>query len=223
MFKILIAEDDDAIRKLMTDILRENGYDPLPVRDGAEALDVLARVETDLLMLDVMMPGLDGFELTSQLRAAGYDMPILMVTAKEAQTDKKRGFLVGTDDYMVKPVDEEEMLLRIAALLRRSKIASERKVTVGGTTLVYDDLSVEAGGEVIEMPQKEFLLLFKLLSYTGKTFTRRQLMDDIWGFDTDSGEHTVNVHINRLRERFKENPDFEITTVRGIGYKAVKL
>ncbi len=223
MFKILVAEDDAGTRKLMEDVLLENGYEPILAKDGLEVLDILDHKHVDLIIMDIMMPHKDGYQLTSELREAGYELPILMVSAKQTQPDKKKGFIVGTDDYMVKPVDEEELLLRIAALLRRSKIVSERKLTVGNTTLIYDAFSVESNGTVTELPQKEFLLLFKLLSYNNKIFTRSQLMDEIWDYDSQSDEHTVNVHINRLRDRFKDNNDFKIVTVRGLGYKAVKL
>ena len=179
------------------------------------------RKHVDLIILDVMMPRMDGYEFTNTLRSAGCSIPILMVTARETQNDKKRGFIIGADDYMVKPVDEEEMILRIAALLRRSQIAGERKLTVGQTTLFYDSLSIKTPKGLMELPQKEFLLLFKLLSYPNKIYTRRQLMDEIWDMDSESDERTVDVHVSRVRERFRENTDFEIITVRGLGYKAV--
>jgi len=222
MVRILVAEDDNGARRLMEDILADSGYEPVAARDGAEALEVLDHKHIDLLIVDVMMPNMDGYTLTKELREGGSTLPILMVTAKVTQEDKKRGFRLGVDDYMTKPVDEEELLLRIAALLRRSKIAAERKLVVGRTELLYDSLTVLQDGKAMELPQKEFLLLYKLLSYNNKIFTRRQLMDEIWDLDSDSDEHTVNVHINRLRERFRGNPDFEIVTVRGLGYKAVK-
>ena len=190
--------------------------------DGVEALEVLDRKHVDLIVLDIMMPRMDGYEFTETLRASGCDLPILMVTAKEKPADKRRGFIIGTDDYMVKPVDEEEMILRIAALLRRSRIVNEHRLTVGSTVLDYDSLSVTTQEGTVELPKKEFLLLFKLLSYQNKIFTRRQLMDEIWDMDSESDERTVDVHINRLRDRFRSDPDFEIVTVRGLGYKAVK-
>jgi two-component system alkaline phosphatase synthesis response regulator PhoP len=174
-----------------------------------------------LIILDVMMPRMDGYELSDTLRKGNCNLPILMVTAKETPADKKKGFIVGTDDYMVKPVDEEEMLLRIAALLRRSKIVNEHKLIVGKTVLDYDSLTVSQDGNVQELPNKEFMLIYKLLSYPNKIFTRRSLMDEIWDMNSDTDERTVDVHINRLRDRFKENQDFEIITVRGLGYKAV--
>lgn len=222
MFHIMVVEDDLNTRKLMKTVLEQNGYEPVLAKDGEEGLELLDRVQVDLIVLDIMMPAMDGYEFTEILRSGGWNIPILMVTAKESPSDKKKGFIVGTDDYMVKPVDEEEMLLRIAALLRRSKIVNEHKLTIGDTILSYDELTVTYREQVQVLPNKEFLLLYKLLSYAGKIFTRRQLMDELWSMDSDTDERTVDVHINRLRDRFKENRDFEILTVRGLGYKAVK-
>ena len=221
MFRILVVEDDKNARRLMAAVLTRYGYEPVCAADGVEALEILDHKHIDLVILDVMMPRMDGYEFTNTLRMAGNTLPILMVTARETQDDKKRGFIIGADDYMVKPVDEEEMILRIAALLRRSQIAGEKKLTVGGTTLFYDALSVETGTGFLELPQKEFLLLFKLLSYPNKIYTRRQLMDEIWDMDSESDERTVDVHVSRLRDRFRDSPDFDILTVRGLGYKAV--
>ena len=221
MFQIMVVEDDKNVRRLMETVLTRYGYEPIPARDGVEALEIMDRKHVDLIVLDVMMPRMDGYEFTNILRTGGCNIPILMVTARETQNDKKRGFIVGADDYMVKPVDEEEMVLRIAALLRRSKIAGERKLTVGSTTLLYDSFSVKTAEGMQELPQKEFLLLFKLLSYPNKIYTRRQLMDEIWDMDSESDERTVDVHVSRVRERFRNCPDFEIVTVRGLGYKAV--
>lgn len=222
MFNIMVVEDNDNTRKLMEAVLLENGYKPILARDGLEALDILDKQHIDLIVLDIMMPNMNGYELTKELREARFNLPILMVTAKESPSDKKQGFIFGTDDYMVKPVDEEEMILRIAALLRRSKIASEHKLVFGETQLNYDELTVKQKGKIELLPQKEFMLLFKLLSYPNKIFTRRQLMDEIWGMDSDTDGRTVDVHINRLREKFKDTEDFQIITVRGLGYKAVK-
>ena len=222
MFHILVVEDNDNTRKLMQAVLSQNGYEPIPARDGLEALEVLDRKHVDLIVLDIMMPRMDGYEFTETLRASGCEIPILMVTAKEKPADKHKGFIIGTDDYMVKPVDEEEMLLRIAALLRRSRIVNEHRLEIGATMLDYDSLTVTSDLGVVELPKKEFMLLFKLLSYPNKIFTRRQLMDEIWDMDSESDERTVDVHINRLRDRFRRNNDFEIVTVRGLGYKAVK-
>jgi Response regulators consisting of a CheY-like receiver domain and a winged-helix DNA-binding domain len=221
MFCILIVEDDDSTRKLMEAIFLLNGYKVLLAEDGIAALDVIGSRHVDLVVLDLMMPRMDGFEFTAALRGANNHVPILMVTAKEAIADKRKGFLVGADDYMVKPVDEEEMLLRVKALLRRSRIANERRLTIGETVLDYDALTVARGESVMELPNKEFMLLFKLLSYQSKIFTRRCLMDEIWEMNSDTDIRTVDVHVNRLRDRFKDNPDFEIVTVRGLGYKAV--
>ena len=207
----------------MQDTLADAGYEPMLAADGQEALDLLMQKRVGLMILDVMMPKLDGFSLLSTIRHSGSQLPVLVLTAKEAMADKKQGLRLGADDYMTKPADEEELLLRIGALLRRAQAISSRRLTVGGTTLVYDSLSVECGGSVTELPRKEFQLLYKLLSCPDKTYTRRQLMDEIWDLGSDSDEHTVNVHINRLRDRLKENRDFAIVTVRGLGYKAVRL
>lgn len=222
MFSIMVVEDDTNTRKLTCDMLEENGYSVIAAHDGAQALELLDSHHVDLMIADIMMPNMDGYELTEQLRRAGNNMPIIMVTAKEAPADKKRGFIYGTDDYMVKPVDEEELLLRITALLRRAQIANERKITVGATVFDYDTLTVHEPSGATELPPKEFMLIYKLLSYPGKIFTRRNLIDEIWDLSSESDERTVDVHVNRLRERFKDNTDFEIVTVRGLGYKGVK-
>ncbi len=221
MLRIMIVDDNENTRKLMKTVLSQNGYDTICACDGIEGLELLDKIHIDLIILDVMMPRMNGFEFTRTLRDCGWETPILMVTAKESHLDKKEGFLAGTDDYMVKPVDDEEMLLRIAALLRRSKIASERKLTIGSTVLNHDSLTVTTPEGTTELPQKEFMLLFQLLSYKDKIFTRRQLMDEIWDMDSETDERTVDVHINRLRDKFKSNPDFSIVTIRGLGYKAV--
>lgn len=222
MRNILVVEDDLNTRKLVEAVLLEERFIPVLTANAQEALDILARQHIDLMITDIMMPGMDGYSLTEQLRDAGYDFPILMVTAKETIKDKRKGFVVGTDDYMVKPVDEEELILRVKALLRRAKIVHDRKITVGTVTLHYDSMAVSRASERITLPQKEFLLLYKLLSYPDMIFTRMQLMDEIWGYDSQTDEHTVSVHIGRLRERFDAWPEFNIVTVRGIGYKAVK-
>ncbi len=221
MFNILVVEDDAALRKMMQSVLQRNGYRPLLAEDGQAALDILEREQADLIITDIMMPNMDGYELTELLRQSNYNMPILMVTVKETYTDKHRGFSAGIDDYMVKPIDINEMILRVRALLRRAQIANEHRLQVGSTLLDWDSLQVYFDNQQLSLPQKEFYLLFTLLSYQGKIFTRQQLLDEIWGMDTESDERTVDVHINRLRDRFKNNPDFEIITVRGLGYKAV--
>lgn len=222
MFQILVVEDDKSMRKFMEAVLQSEGYQTVLAEDGEQALQILDTRHIDLLITDIMMPGIDGYTLTGNLREAGYQLPVLMITAKETVKDRRKGFLVGTDDYMIKPVDEEEMLLRIKALLRRAKIVNEKKLTIGRVTLNYDLLTVTRGNEHITLPQKEFYLLYKLLSYPEQIFTRMQLMDEIWGMDSQSDEHTVSVHIGRLRERFYNWPEFEIVTVRGLGYKAVR-
>ena len=222
MFHILAVDDDKNTRMLLRAVLEAENYSVLTADNGEEALKVLDANHIDLVVLDVMMPKMDGYEFTRTLRQSDNALPILMISAKQLPADKKRGFLVGTDDYMTKPLDEEELLLRIKALLRRARIVSERKIVVGDAVLDYDSLTVSRKGEVQELPQKEFLLLYKLLSYPGKIFTRIQLMDEIWGADSETGWETVTVHIGRLRKRFENWPEFEIVSVRGLGYKAVK-
>ncbi|CQR58380.1 response regulator transcription factor [Paenibacillus riograndensis] len=223
MFNILVVEDDSKLRQLFCTVLTKNGYRAIPAVNGEDALTVLDKEYIDLIICDIMMPLMDGYELTRTLRDNNNNLPVLMVTARETFADKQQGFLVGIDDYMVKPINVNEMLLRVGALLRRAKIISERRIEWGATILDYDALTVIQGQESILLPQKEFYLLYKLISYPNKIFTKQQLMDEIWGMDTESDEHTVVVHINRLRERFRESTDFEIVTVRGLGYKAVKL
>ena len=222
MINILVVEDDKHTRKLLETILKREGYSVLKAEDGVIAMEVLENNHVDLIILDIMMPNMDCYEFAKELRDAECMIPILMATAKQLPEDKKRGFIVGTDDYMTKPIDTEEMLLRIKALLRRSQIASARKLTIGKVTLDYDTLTVSREDEKQTLPQKEFYLLYKLLSYPDRIFTRIQLMDEIWGMETESGDTTVNVHINRLRKRFDYYPEFEIISVRGLGYKAVK-
>ncbi|KNF09004.1 signal transduction response regulator [Gottschalkia purinilytica] len=222
MFNILVVEDDHKLRKLMCTVLSKNGYQPFPAKDGLEALDILDKQYIDLIISDIMMPNMDGYELAESLRSANYNMPILIVTAKESFHDKKKAFLIGTDDYMVKPIDVNEMILRVGALFRRAKITNEHKLTFGESTLNYDTFTVCLNEEELVLPQKEFLLLYKLMSYPNKIFTRQTLMDEIWGPDSETDIRTVDVHVNRLRERFKECKKFEIITVRGLGYKVVK-
>lgn len=223
MFQILIVDDNESIRNLMKTYLLRDGYQVLTASDGIEALNVLEKDHVDLMIADIMMPNMDGYTLTKDLRDANYNFPILMVTAKESFEDKKKGFIVGTDDYMVKPIDFDEMLLRIAALLRRAKITNDHKIVIGSVTLDYDTLTVSTKTEEILLPKKEFQLLFKLLSYPKKIFTRQDLMDEIWGFDNETDIRTVDVHIKRLREKFDELEEFKIITVRGLGYKAERL
>lgn len=222
MFNILVVEDDPKITNLYQTILKINKYNPFIANNGNAALDVLDKEYIDLIITDIMMPEMDGFELTKILRENGYNMPILIITARESFEDKEKGYLFGTDDYMTKPINWDEMFLRIGALLRRANMVNERIITCGATIIDLDSRTVNHGEEVITLPLKEFNLLYKLISYPNKIFTRQQLMDEIWGMDSESDERTVDVHINRLRERFKDCDDFEIITVRGLGYKVVK-
>ena len=222
MFRIMVVDDDKNTRMLLKAVLEAENYTVYTAENGEEALAVMDANHIDLVVLDVMMPKMDGYAFTRTLRESDNNLPILMVSAKQLPQDKRQGFLVGTDDYMTKPIDEEEMLLRIRALLRRARIVSERRIVVGGVVLDYDSLTVTREGKSQELPQKEFMLLYKLLSYPGKIFTRIQLMDEIWGADSETGWETVTVHIGRLRKRFEGWPEFEIVSVRGLGYKAVK-
>lgn len=222
MFSILVVDDDKNTRLFLKAVLEGAGYSVYTANNGVDALNVMDLEHVDLVVLDVMMPIMDGYELTKILRNSQNNLPILMISAKQLPKDKHMGFLAGTDDYITKPIDDEEMLYRIKALLRRAKIASEHKIFIGNVVLDYDSLTVTKGNEVIELPQKEFLLLFKLLSYPGKIFTRIQLMDEIWGADSETGWETVTVHIGRLRKRFEGWDEFQIEAVRGLGYKAVK-
>ncbi len=223
MFKILIAEDDRELRQLFSRVLVKNGYSVIGVSDGAEALCEIENQFFDIIISDIMMPRVDGYELVRALREAGNNTPVLMITAKDAFDDMQAGFSSGSDDYMVKPINVNEMVLRVGALLRRSQIANERRLTIGQTILECDSLTVNTGREQMILPQKEFMLLYKMASYPGKIFTRQQLMDDIWGYDSGSDTHTVDVHIGRLREKFGDSQDFKIITMRGVGYKVVKL
>ena len=222
MFQILVVDDDRHTRMLLKAVLQAENYTVFTAENGEDALDVMDKEHIDLVVLDIMMPKMDGYEFTRTLRESNNNLPILMVSAKQLPADKQKGFLVGTDDYITKPIDEMEMLLRIKALLRRARIANERRIVVGDVILDYDALTVSRNGQVQELPQKEFMLLYKLLSYPGKIFTRIQLMDEIWGTDSDTGWETVTVHIGRLRKRFEGWKEFEIVSVRGLGYKAVK-
>jgi DNA-binding response OmpR family regulator len=221
MVNILLVDDNEKIRKLMEIYLKQEGYHVHHAGNGEKALEVLAVTNADLVIADIMMPEMDGYELTKELRDAQFKMPILMVTAKDAFSDKKTGFEIGADDYMTKPVDMKELVLRVKALLRRSKISSEKQIKIGDTVLDFNSLEVRTPSETIILPKKEFYLLYKLLSYPKKIFTRQELMDEIWGLDSEADERTVDVHIKRLREKFGEFSEFEIVTVRGLGYKGV--
>ena len=222
MFHILVVDDDKHTRMLLSAILQNAHYTVTTATNGEEALEVMEHEHIDLVVLDIMMPKMNGYEFTKFVRETDSALPILMVTAKQTPADEKQGFLVGTDDYITKPIDEDKLLMRIKALLRRAKIVSEQKIVIGDVTLDYTSFSVTKNGNTQELPQKEFLLLYKLLSYPGQIFTRIQLMDEIWGTDSETGWETVTVHIGRLRKRFEEWQEFEIESVRGLGYKAVK-
>ncbi len=222
MFTILVVEDNADMRELFCTVLESNGYLAIPAFNGEEALDIIDREYIDLIITDLMMPGIDGYELIQSLRDANYTLPILIITAKDQFNAMRLGFKSGADDYMIKPINVKELVLRVEALLRRSKISSEKKITVGNTVLDYDALTVTLNGKEMILPQKEFYLLYKLLSYPNKIFTRQQMMDEIWGMLSETDERTINTHINRLRQRFADCKDFEIVTVRGLGYKAVK-
>lgn len=221
MFKVLVVEDDRSLQNLFCKTLERNRFQAFGADNAEMALDLLDREYIDLIVTDIMMPGMDGFELIRQIRDAMIDIPILIITAKSAILDKQIGFLSGADDYMVKPIDINELILRVNALLRRSKSVHEKKLVFGNTTLEYNTWTVTDNSGVQVLPQKEFLLLYKLLSYPGQIFTRQQILDDIWGMNYEDS-HTLDVHISRLRERFKKNTDFEIVTIRGLGYRAVK-
>ena len=222
MLKILIAEDDRELRQLFSHVLRKHGYTVTGVAHGQQALEAMETDFFDMIISDIMMPVMDGYELVQQLRSVGNTSPVLMITAKEAFDDMRMGFQSGVDDYMVKPINVNEMVLRVGALLRRAQMVNDRRQTIGGTLLECDSLTVTVDGESTILPQKEFMLLYKMAAFPGKIFTRKQLMDDIWGYDSDSDTHTVDVHIGRLRERFRDNKDFKIVTIRGVGYKVVK-
>ena len=223
MMKLLIAEDDRELRQLFSHVLTRQGYTVFGVSDGMEALAAMDADFYDLIITDIMMPNMDGYELVRQLREVGNTTPVLMITAKDAFDDMRLGFQSGVDDYMIKPINVNERVLRVQALLRRAQMINDRRQVIGETVLECDSLTVIANGESVVLPQKEFMLLYKMAAYPGKIFTRQQLMDEIWGYDSESDTHTVDVHIGRLRERFRDNTDFKIVTIRGLGYKVVKL
>ena len=222
MINILLVEDDQKLNKLFYTVLSKQGFNVHIANNGIEAFNILENNHIDLIISDIMMPKMDGYEFTENVRKINEDIPILMITAKDDFNSKQKSFLIGIDDYMVKPIDVNEMILRVHALLRRIKIVHDKKQVVGSTVLEYDSLTITRNDESIVLAQKEFYLLYKLLSYPNKVFTRNQLMDEIWGVDSPSDLQTIDVHINRLRRRFENNPDFKIVTVRGLGYKVVK-
>lgn len=222
MFHILVVEDNRDLRELFCSALNENGYRALGADNGYRALEILSDTVIDLIVADIMMPKTDGFALTKYLRDAGIYCPLLIVTARDDYESLQKAFILGADDYMIKPINVNEMLIRVKALLRRAKISSERKIVIGSTVIDFESMTVQTNGNEVVLPLKEFNLLFKLLSYPGKIFTRQQFMDEIWGMDSETDDRTINTHINRLREKFENNPDFKIVTIRGLGYKAVK-
>lgn len=222
MFNILVVEDNLDLRELFVTTINNAGYRAFGATDGLDALNLMDNTHIDLIVADIMMPKMSGYELTKELRSLGNSIPILMVTAKDDYDSLQKGFSFGADDYMIKPVNVNELLLRIQALLRRARINSEKKIVIGSTIIDYESMTVKYNDDDIVLPLKEFNLLFKLLSFPGKIFTRQQLMDEIWGMDSETDDRTINTHINRLRERFSNNKDFEIVTIRGLGYKAVR-
>ncbi len=220
MFSVLVVEDDETLNKMICAKLRQEHFRAFSVFDGEEALQLLDKEYIDLIICDIMMPRMDGYTLTRELRGSAYKLPILMITAKDQMEDLEKGFQAGTDDYMVKPIRMKEMILRVNALLRRARIANDRRIEIGNAVLDYDSLTIKMGEEAFEMPPKEFFLLFKLLSNPNKIFTRLELLDEIWGMDTEVDERAVDSHIKKLRRKFESYPDFELLTVRGLGYKA---
>ena len=221
MFKILVVEDDKNLRKLMTTYLKRNGYETYEATNGVEALEIMDVNYVDLIISDIMMKEMDGYELTKSLRDANYTIPILLVTAKSTIADKKEGFLLGADDYMVKPINMEELLLRVKVLLKRANAANEKKLIIGNLILDYNQMSVIYKGRNYQLAQKEFQLLYKLLSTPDTIFTRQELIEEIWGLESESDFRTVDVHIKRIREKLEDVKEFEIITIRGIGYKAI--
>lgn len=222
MFNILVVEDNLDLREMLSAALSDAGYRAIGAENGKQALEILSNAVVDLIIADIMMPAMDGFELTKNLREAEIFCPLLIVTARDDYDSLQKAFTLGVDDYMVKPINMKELIVRTKALLRRAKISTERKIIVGTTVLDFEGVIVKTNGKEIVLPLKEFNLLFKLLSYPGKIFTRQQLMDEIWGMDSDTDDRTINTHVNRLRDKFEDNPDFKIVTIRGLGYKAVK-
>lgn len=221
MFNVLVVEDDKNLKKLMVTYLKRNNYTVFEANNGIHALDIIDKQYIDLVISDVMMPEMDGFELLNELRTSNYEIPIMLITAKGDISDKKQGFILGADDYMVKPVDMEEMILRVSVLLKRVKSANKRKIVIGDLIIDYDQLSVTKHGKVYNLAQKEFYLLYKLISTPNTIFSRQELIEEIWGLESDSEYRTVDVHIKRLREKLSDLNEFEIVTVRGAGYKVI--
>lgn len=221
MFNILVVEDDKNLKKLMTTYLKKSNYSTYEASNGEEALEIIDKQYIDLIISDIMMPKMDGYELLKELRTSNYEIPIMLITAKSDINDKKQGFILGADDYMVKPVDMEEMILRVSVLLKRAKSANKRKISIGELHLDYDQLSVLKRDKEYNLAQKEFYLLYKLLSTPNTIFTRQELIEEIWGLESESDYRTVDVHIKRIREKLSDINEIEIVTVRGIGYKCI--
>ena len=220
MFSILVVEDNEVLNEMISTRLKLESYNVYSAFDGEEALNTLEHKYIDLIISDIMMPNIDGYELTKSLRDINATVPILMISTKNQIEDMEKGFNAGTDDYMIKPINMQEMVFRVKALLRRSKIVNEKKLKVGDTILDYDALTIKINDNLYNMPPKEFYLIFKLLSSPNKIFTRIELMDEIWGMDTDIDDRTIDSHIKKLRRKFEDCSDFEIVTVRGLGYKS---
>ena len=221
MFKILVVEDDKELNRTVCSFLNHSGYEATGCLSGAEAYDALYGTMFDLIVSDIMMPGVDGFEFAQNVRQVNEDIPILFMTARDDIASKQRGFRIGVDDYMVKPIDLDELFLRIGALLRRAKIAVNRKLEIGNFVMDADEHTAYLNDEEIPMTNREFSILYKLLSYPKKTFTRTQLMDEFWDADTETAPRAVDVYMTKLRGKLSDCEDFEIVTVHGLGYKAV--
>jgi DNA-binding response OmpR family regulator len=218
MIKLLVVDDDPHIREMVGIFLRNEGFDIVEASDGVDALSKLEMMKIDMLILDVMMPNMDGWQLCAELRKQ-YDIPLLMLTVKGETSQKVKGFQLGTDDYLVKPFDPLELVVRVKALLKRYQIASSKTIQIGELFMNQKTYEVIVNGKSTTLPLKEFELLFKLASYPGKTFSRDQLIEDIWGYDFEGNERTLDVHINRLRERLENDHSFRIKTIRGLGYR----
>lgn len=222
MINILIIDDDKNTRFLLYEVLKMNNFNVFQATNGIEGLEMLEKEKIDLVIVDIMMPKMNGYEFTKELRSYNPKLPVLMISAKQLPGDRKKGFMAGIDDYMSKPIDHEELILHINALLRRANLILSNQIIIGDVVIDQDSFTVTKGEEVHELPQKEFQLLFMLLSSPNKIFTRLQIMDEIWGIDSETGWETVTVHIGRLRKRFEGWEEFQIENIRGLGYKAVK-
>ena len=221
MFKILVVEDDKNLRKLIVTCLEKANYTVFDTKNGEEALELMDRQYVDLIVTDIMMPEMNGYELIKELRDANYNTPILIITAKEDIEDKRVGFSLGADDYMVKPINIDELIMRVKSLLKRSNQANEKKIKIGDVELDYDKLEIRKKDKVYQLTQKEFYLIYKMLSTPDTIFKRQDLIEEIWGLENESDFRTVDVHIKRLREKLEYINEFEIVTIRGIGYKAI--